>query len=508
MSVQILDPQMGPGVQFTPNSWAQQRFLMSDVPELLYSGRLGSSKSRTICEKADYLCRKYPSSHVVLSRKKREHMGTTTLKVLLEEVITPAHREWGWRVSADGGSTLFYPNGSQILAAGLDNPSKLMSGQFNANYTDQCEELDDFEWKAIKDRLRLRVGPYRQMGGACNPGGPEHHLFKRFRPDLAGPGGSWKTFTEGDIVLDNGEVVKAGTIVREVIMAGRLDNLENLPSDYLLQLKMAQGRYRDRYVLGLWVAYEGTVYSCWHEPLHVVDRPVDWRPWGGYPPPDWRRYRAIDFGYVNPFVCQWWARSPVDDWFMYREIYMTGRTYGEHAGQINRLEQMELMRLNQEYDRRNKTGEWPLRSFLTRLPVARSVADHDAEGRADLNRSGVATSPAVKDKEAGIQTVFEMMRPYLDHDGRTTTRLRMIRDALVEVDESLQHRGLPTCTREEVPLYHLQRYDDSETEKARKEEPAKVNDHGLDGMRYLLHTVRAAGPQNAERLVVSYGDDD
>ena len=157
---EILDPQLRPsrvwpaGKGFESNSWAQERFLVSKAPELLYSGHRGSSKSRTICEKADRICRDVPGARIVLSRKKREHMGKTTMVTLLTEVISPAHRAWGWSPGADGGSTLYYPNGSEILLAGLDNPGRMLSGEFMANYTDQAEELDEDEFVAIGGSLR------------------------------------------------------------------------------------------------------------------------------------------------------------------------------------------------------------------------------------------------------------------------------------------------------------------------------------------------------------------
>ncbi len=83
------------------------------------------------------------------ARKKREHMGKTTLSTLLTETISPSHRAWGWAPSADGGSTLYYPNGSEVLCAGLDNPGRMLSGEFMANYTDQGEELEEDEFLAI-----------------------------------------------------------------------------------------------------------------------------------------------------------------------------------------------------------------------------------------------------------------------------------------------------------------------------------------------------------------------
>src|SRR3972149_8947900 len=97
---------------FIPSCWSQARAYLSPAPELLVSGHLGSSKTRTAGEKADARCRSYPNARVALTRKRRVDLGLTTLRTLLEQVIEPPLRQFGWRPAAEGGSTLFYPNGS------------------------------------------------------------------------------------------------------------------------------------------------------------------------------------------------------------------------------------------------------------------------------------------------------------------------------------------------------------------------------------------------------------
>jgi hypothetical protein len=75
----------------------------------------------------------------------------------------------------------------------------------------------------------------------------------------------------------------------------------------------------------------------------------------------WRKIRAIDFGYVNPFVCQWWAIDNDGRMFRYRELYMTGRTVKDHADKIN------LLSSGESYEA--------------------TICDHDAEDRATLAAS-------------------------------------------------------------------------------------------------------------------------
>lgn len=513
MSVQILDPVQRPvkawrpGEGFAPNSWAQERFLVSEAPELLYSGHRGSSKSRTICEKADLLCRRINGARIVLSRKKREHMGKTTLSTLLTEVISPSHRSWGWRPAADGGSTLHYPNGSEILCAGLDNPGRMLSGEFMANYTDQCEELEEDEFISIGGSLRQRYGtrgvviPFHQNGGACNPDGPAHFLFKRYRPDLAGHSSNYVQRTDETTLLPSGDRLPAGRVLREVIVAGLKDNLENLPVAYQAWLASLTGRYRDRFVLGLWVAFDGYVFDCFDPRLHVRARPADW--WNGYPPPTWKRYRSIDFGFTNPFVFQWWARSPDGVWWLYREVYHSQRFIREHRETIRQYEAAELEALNAYIAKLNDDRTaFPKRETMKRLSFANTVADtENAENRALLDELGIPTNAAVKDIEPGIQTLYELLAPKTDPATNVTrARLYLCEDARLEVDQRLVEQGKPTCTAEEFPLYQRSRRKATDRDTSVAEAPKKGDDHGIDAARYVVHTARVTGDQRVIRL--------
>ncbi len=464
--------------EFAPNSQAQFEFFTSSAPEVLISSAYGKGKSRIICEKSLWLCLQYPGARVVLARKQRAHMGSTTLRTLLDEVLHPAFLRY-YAKSADGGSCVFFPNGSQLLIVGLDNPGRARSGAFTAAYVDQCEELDEEEWNAIGGRLRWPIGPYRQLGGACNPDAPDHFLFKRFRPDL---GNRTLLSTRGE-TLPDGRTIPKGTLKSQTIISGPRDNYSNLPVDYLLRLSRMSGRYRARYVEGLWVAYEGQVYDVLDQFLHLIPRPESWKSWGGYPPPSWPRYRGIDFGYVNPFVLQWWALSPEGTFFLYREIYMTHRTVREHAVKAKQLQDVELRAIQEAGSRRGES--------VSRLIYGMAASDHDAEDRATLEEHNIVTDAAVKEIKPGIETVYNLMQPVTGADLQRRARLYVLDDALVETDDYLVGEGLPTCTAEEIPALRFPKQP--KVDRSPKEEPSDKNDHGCDAMRYILHTLHVQG---------------
>lgn len=194
---------------------------------------------------------------------------------------------------------------------------------------------------------------------------------------------------------------------------------------------------------GVWAAADGAVYDAWDPQQHVVEPfPI---------PAAWRRIRAIDFGYTNPFVCQWWAIDPDGRMFLYREIYRTRRLVQDHAKHMFELSRGER--------------------------IDATVTDHDAEARATLEHYGIDTTPARKAIVPGIQAVAQRLRAA--DDGKP--RLMLLRDALVEPDRELVDAHLPFCTAQEFDSYVWSKRGD--------ERPLDQSDHGMDAMRYAVRFV-------------------
>ncbi|MCB0003553.1 MAG: terminase, partial [Anaerolineae bacterium] len=125
--------------------------------------------------------------------------------------------------------------------------------------------------------------------------------------------------------------------------------------------------------------------------------------------------------------------------------------------------------------------------------IEQTVTDHDAEDRATLNEEGIYSQNAAKDVSPGIQAVMQRLRP--GHDGKP--RIFFFRNALVEVDETLDAARKPLCTEQEFPGYVWQ-HDTSG--KPVKEAPVKVNDHGVDAVRYaVMYVDGGAGTATMER---------
>ena len=79
-------------------------------------------------------------------------------------------------------------------------------------------------------------------------------------------------------------------------------------------------------VKGRFAAFAGAVYKTFNRKIHVIE-PFDI-------PKAWTRYRAIDWGFNNPFVCLWLARDPDRRWYIYAEHYQARETLAYHAERI------------------------------------------------------------------------------------------------------------------------------------------------------------------------------
>jgi phage terminase large subunit len=396
--------------------------LYDRAPELLIEGPAGTGKTLGVLTKLLICCEKYPGIRCLIVRKTRE---SCTESVLVE-----------WETSAlppgcyliDGPDRArrqryTFRNGSEIIIGGMDKSSKVMSTQYDLIFAEEATELSEGDWEDLSTRNRNNAMPYQQMIANCNPGPPAHWLNQRANVGLMSRHLSQHKdnprYWDGTDWTPQGNTYVLGTLAR------------------------LAGVRRARLYEGRWAAAEGMVYDAWDTTQHLIDR--------FNIPAEWRRFRVVDFGYTNPFVCQWWAVDGDGRLFRYRELYQTQRLVSDVAETINTLS------LGEAYEA--------------------TVADHDAEDRATLHAAGIPTIPAYKAVQMGIQAVQARLAPA--GDGRP--RLFLLRDALVSRDERLVEAKLPLCTEQEIDGYVWAKGADG---RPVKEEPVKVNDHGCDATRY------------------------
>lgn len=421
-----------PSRVYEPHGAAKEA-LYAHEPEVLLAGPAGTGKTRGALEKLNICAWKYPRMRGLILRKTRASLNETAL-VTWEQKVLPE----GWERQTPfhhGDQEYKYPNGSIVAVAGLDKTSKVMSSEWDQIYVQEAIELTENEWETLTTRLRNNVIPYQQLIGDTNPDAPMHWIKQR------------------------------GNRGQLVLLESRHEDNPTVTPEYLSKLDALTGVRYKRLRLGLWVAAEGQVYEAWDPAVHLVNRFEI--------PAEWPRYLAIDFGFTNPFVAQWWAVDPDGRMYRYREIYRTQMLVEDAAALIKRLIERERAQLVKTLP--EDATEREIANLATPKLV---VCDHDAEGRATLERhTGLRTTAAQKEVTVGIQEVQARLRPA--GDGRP--RLFYMRDSLVDRDPNLDERKLPCCSEEEIESYVW----DTRANRRQGEEPLKENDHGMDATRYI-----------------------
>lgn len=446
-----------------PMEWLpkQVEFMQSTTNQLLYSGAFGAGKTRVGNEKAFLLSMKYPGNYGLVCRKVFNDMRFSTIDNFFNDVLPESMRPAPWGDSTTcrydrTEQTYYFPNGSRIVFRGLDKPEKIASMNVGFIFIDEATEVSESDYNMLLGRLRSLRVPFRQIFMATNPSSPNHFLYRMF-------------FQESNER-------------RHTITASALENTF-LPEDYLANLSEFRGNYKRRYVLGEWVGFEGQIYEPFDPDVHIIEPFVI--------PPDWPRYRTIDYGYTNPFVCQWWAVDPnsgVDSdgrpssrldslkKYMYREIYYSKRVVEDHTRDILK---------------------WSRQDLDQGARYVQAYADHDAEDRATMSKHGLVTATADKRVSTGIQEVYRQLahnQLFFFRDGRMPigkdySGVNQFLDyGLMEEDPTLADRSYPIRTTEEFGGYEWRARPNSigTVNQNEREEPKKQHDHGLDAARMFV----------------------
>lgn len=427
-----------------------RELLVDKSKELLACGVVGSGKSRVCLEKIHFLLQKYPGSRALMVRKTRSSLTQTGIVTLDKEVLPP-----GFSKLHSEKQSYIYPNGSEFVVGGLDDSTKIMSGQYDIIYVQEATEIREADWEDLITRLRNYKMPYQQILGDCNPSHPNHWLKKRCDNQTTKLITFWLQDNPVYYSVKAGEWTDKG-------------------KDYVSSIERLSGARYLRNVKGIWAASEGLVYDGYDPDVHRIPRSGLWIP------NDWPRIWTFDFGFRNPFVWQEWVLDQDDPrhdrgvMYLNRQIYRKGILIQRAAQKI-----LELMDIEPSV----------------------VVCDHDAQGRAILeDELECNTWPAkksvldnvercqerinfVKDRESGIVEIEPTI--YFIDNGQGHGSL------IHKPDPVLKKMNHPTCTEEEFLVYTWD--DPKRVDGLVLEKPKKMYDHGMDGMQYAVAQVDLVG---------------
>ncbi|MFB0847326.1 phage terminase large subunit [Paenibacillus oleatilyticus] len=304
-------------IPYKPQPRQQKYHQAKDYDEMLYGGAAGGGKSEATIWDALKYALQYPASRQIIFRRTFPDLQRSiimrTLQVYPKELgrYNQSKHEWT------------FVNGSIIELAHWDNDSDFMKYQGAEYDRIRWEELTQFEERWYTYMLsRLRGSkPYpRAVQSTTNPGGIGHSWVKRRFIDI-GPPEQVHEMQEFD---DNGNPLhwpegmpNAGEpIIRKRIFipANVFDNKALIDNDpgYVARLMSLPDNERKQLLEGDWDTFAGQYFSEFSRAIHVVE-PFEI-------PDHWKRFRALDEGYNDPFVCLWIALDPKGTAYIYREF--------------------------------------------------------------------------------------------------------------------------------------------------------------------------------------------
>lgn len=443
--------------------------------EVLISGPAGTGKSRACLEKILAICLLTPGTKALLLRKTLRSLGSTALEtwrkyVIPEALLTGTVVYYGG--SSEEPPQYRFKNGSKVVIGGLDNPTRVMSSEYDIIYIQEATEVTIEDIEYCKTRLRNWKIGFQQLLMDCNPGSDKHPLKLRCNDKICRLIES-RHEDNPQLFDDDGNMTDRG-------------------AKYLAILDKLTGVRYKRLRLGLWVSAEGVIYEEFDPTTHVLDWDYDDDGNRKPLPAEWPRYWVIDFGFVDPFVLKCYAKGDDGEIYMYREIYMTGRTVAEHAQTI-----LNIVTEKEEftwYDNFNKCEVTDHRIVWKEPRPSAVICDHDAEDRRTFERAtGLGTIPAKKAINTGIDLHKERLKV---NPGNGYARFYLMRDALVERDESLATLLRPVCTEDEYACYAWKVGANGRI----RDEPIDQDNHGMDCDRYLTMFLDFTGKARASLI--------
>ena len=316
--------------------------------------------------------------------------------------------------------------GGMMTLRNLDDPSKYQSAEFAAVAVDEVTKNTKDTFDILRGSLRWPQIIDTKFLGATNPGGIGHMWVKQLWIDRDFPPEMQKIANEF-----------------KFIQSLPSDN-PHLPQSYWDDLKTLPPDLQRAWVYGDWDVFAGQAFSGWREHLHVI-QPFDI-------PAHWPKWRAVDWGFAEPFCCLWITKEPnLGRVYIYRELYTSGMTDREQARTIRDMTPEVGVTITYAdpamWQRKNREGE------------IYSTAD-------EYYSEGIALERADNDRLSGKRKIDRMLTSL--PDGKPGIQVFSICTNLI--------RTLPALAYDRV------RVEDVDT---------KQDDHVYDTLRYGLSNIDA-----------------
>lgn len=392
----------------------------------LWEGAVRSSKTiSSIMVWLRYIRTGPPGALLMVGKTER------TLKRNIIDVIVQMIGKKRCDYRAGAGEVVIF--GRTIYVAGANDEraaDKIKGLTLAGAYLDEVTTYPETFFQMLETRLSVEGA---QWYGTTNPEGPNHWLKKQ--------------------ILDRARLHlrRDGTVVEtqdpDALDVHRfsfvLDDNPSLPAAYVASLKRShQGLFFKRYILGEWCLAEGVIYDSFDEARHVVDLVPEISRW---------MCVGLDYGTVNPFAA-----------------LLIG------IGADNRLY------VASEYRHDSRVAKRQLTDAQYSVGVRRWLSTYEHRGQKGVQPSWIFVDPSA----ASFMTQLwsDGMPGVAKADNEVKDGIRSVSTAFGENVLSV-HRSC-TGLLEELPAYVW----DAKASAKGIDQPLKVDDHSVDGLRYGLHS--------------------
>lgn len=394
---------------------AQERQLLfhnAVADEVLYGGAAGGGKTVAILFDAVSKALSYKNLRIAIFRRTYPELEKSLVFNFLQKV--PA--SW-YKYHKNEKRATFLKTGSVIEFGHCQFETdvfKFQSAEYDFIYFDELTHWSEFMYIYLLSRLRTtKEGVHPQVKSATNPGGIGHFWTKARFIDGAEP------FKETHRL----DPQTQGHYTTQFIPSRVYDNKYLMRDDKYIQTLMKLPEDERKALLeGDWTSFKGQFFKEWKNSLHVVE-PFKI-------PPEWKRFRSIDWGYRAQSAVLWYAVSPQKKVYVYRELYEVENTDEELAHKIQELSKGEQISYTVA-----DPSLWSVTQFergesiayrFSQMGIPLVKADNNRMSGASTVHSYLALDPDKKPSLMFFSTCFNCLRiiPGLVHDEKNPDEIK------------------------------------------------------------------------------------